>query len=143
MQLYFAYGSNLLRSQMSERCPEHRFECLAILADYRFLIGERGYATIEPSVGDSVHGVVYQLLPSDEETLDLREGVSLGCYRRDYLTLSGSHGPISNVLVYVDPRVTPGHPRDGYMGKILSGAEQFQLPSQYQQFLASFDSSPS
>ena len=143
MHLYFAYGSNLLRSQMSERCPEHRFECLAILADYRFLIGERGYATIEPSVWDSVHGVVYQLSPSDEETLDRCEGVSSGCYRKDYLTLSGAHGAISDVLVYVDPKVAPGRPKDGYMGKILSGASQFDLPSQYQQFLASFDSSQS
>jgi cation transport regulator ChaC len=126
---------------MIERCPEHQFECLATLADYRFLIGERGYATIEPSVGDSVHGVVYQLAPSDEETLDLREGVSLGCYRKDYFTISGPHGPISDVLVYVDPCVRPGRAKDGYMVKILSGASQFDLPSQYQQFLASFDSS--
>jgi cation transport regulator ChaC len=141
MQLYFAYGSNLLRSQMTERCPEHQFECLATLADYRFLIGERGYATIEPSVGDSVHGVVYHLSPSDEETLDRREGVSSGCYRKDYLTLSGPHDLISDVIVYVDPRVTPSRPKDGYMDKIPSGASQFDLPSQYQQFLASFDSS--
>jgi cation transport regulator ChaC len=141
MQLYFAYGSNLLRSQMTERCPEHQFECLATLADYRFLIGERGYATIEPSVGDSVQGVVYQLSPSDEATLDRHEGVAKVCYRKVYLTLCGPHGPISDVLVYVDPRVTPGSPRDGYMSKILSGASQFDLPSQYQQFLASFDSS--
>lgn len=139
MQLYFAYGSNLLRSQMVERCPEHQFECLATLADYRFLIGERGYATIEPSAGDSVHGVVYQLSPSDEETLDVREGVSLGCYRKVYCTLSGPHGPISDVLVYVDSRVTPGRAKDGYMPKILSGASQFDLPSHYQQFLASFN----
>ena len=141
MQLYFAYGSNLLRSQMAERCPDHQFHCLASLLDYRFLIGERGYATIEPSVGDSVHGVVYQLSSSDEKTLDRHEGVALGCYRKDYLTLSGPHGRISDVLVYVDPRVTPGRPKDGYMIKILSGSSQFELPSQYQQFLASFDSS--
>lgn len=141
MQFYFAYGSNLLRSQMTERCPEHQFECLATLADYRFLIGERGYATIEPSVGDSVHGVIYQLSTSDEKTLDRREGVAQGSYRKDYLTLSGPNGPISAVLVYVDPRVTPSSPKVGYMAKILSGALQFELPSQYQQFLASFDSS--
>lgn len=141
MQLYFAYGSNLLRSQMTERCPEHQFECLATLADYRFVIGERGYATIEPSVGDSVHGVVYHLSPTDEETLDRREGVSSGCYRKDYLTLSGPHGLITDVLVYVDPGVTPGRAKDGYMDKILSGASQFGLPFQYQQFLASFNPS--
>jgi hypothetical protein len=126
---------------MAERCPDHQFHCLASLLDYRFLIGERGYATIEPSVGDSVHGVVYQLSSSDEKTLDRHEGVALGCYRKDYLTLSGPHGRISDVLVYVDPRVTPGRPKDGYMIKILSGSSQFELPSQYQQFLASFDSS--
>lgn len=139
MQLYFAYGSNLLRSQMIERCPEHKFHCLASLGAYRFLIGERGYATIEPSVEDSVHGVVYQLSPSDEKTLDRREGVALGCYRKDYLTLSGPCGPISDVLVYVDPRATPGRPKDGYMSKILAGASQFDLPTPYQHFLASFD----
>ncbi len=96
---------------------------------------------MEPSVRDSVHGVVYQLSPSDEETLDRLEGVSLGCYRKDYLTLSGPRSPIFDVLVYVDPRVTPGRPQGDYMTKILDGASQSKLPSQYQRFLASFGSS--
>ena len=139
MKLYFAYGSNLLKSQMTERCPEHRLHSLARLNDYRFLIGERGYATIQPSIGACVHGVVYELSQSDEDTLDVCEGVASGSYTKEYVALIGADGAIPEVLVYVDPRVQPGPPRDGYIAKILSGAAGFGLPRDYQAFLASFD----
>lgn len=141
MQLYFAYGSNLLPQQMQDRCPDHRFCYTAELRDYRFLIGARGYATIERSVGNSVYGVVYELSLSDEEELDRREGVALGSYPKHYLTVWGPQGSIAEVLVYVDPQVTPGLPRPGYMEKILSGASHYQLPLAYQRFLQSFVSS--
>ena len=138
MQLYFAYGSNLLQSQMTERCPEHRFHSLAKLHDYRFLIGERGYATIEPSEGQCVHGVIYELSQTDENTLDVCEGVAAGRYTKEYHTLIGAAGSIPGVLVYVDPRVEPASPRDGYMEKILTGAAAFALPTDYQTFLSLF-----
>jgi hypothetical protein len=139
MHLYFAYGSNLLQSQMTERCPEHRFHSLAKLNDYRFLIGERGYATIEPSIGDCVHGVIYELSQSDEDTLDVREGVAYGSYTKEYLTMIGADGTIPGVLVYVDPRTQPSSPRDDYMARICAGAAGFDLPADYQAFLSSFN----
>ena len=38
--------------------------------DRRWIINDRGYANIIPSTGDIVYGLVYELTPSDESSLD-------------------------------------------------------------------------
>ncbi|RDL35344.1 uncharacterized protein BP5553_07275 [Venustampulla echinocandica] len=44
--LYFAYGSNLSLTQMSQRCPSSPYYGLGKLPGYRWIIGERGYANV-------------------------------------------------------------------------------------------------
>ena len=41
--------------------------------DRRWIINDRGYANIIPSPGDIVYGLVYELTPSDESSLDKYE----------------------------------------------------------------------
>ena len=76
---YFAYGSNMNAEQMAQRCPEHLLVGQAILEDYEFIITTRGYASIIPVQGKTVQGLVYQINPTDEATLDRNEGVAIGC----------------------------------------------------------------
>jgi gamma-glutamylcyclotransferase (GGCT)/AIG2-like uncharacterized protein YtfP len=137
VQLYFAYGSNLLRSQMMERCPDHVVHGRATLPAFRFLIGARGYATIAPAPAE-VEGVVYRLSAADETALDRYEGVAAGRYRKDYVTVQAPGGAICGVLVYVDPQTEPAPPRPGYLEKILVGAAAFEFPAEYQRFLRTF-----
>ena len=135
--LYFAYGSNMNRQQMERRCPQNELLGVAVLAGYRFLIGERGYATLTDDPAASVMGALYRISVSDEEELDRCEGVAMGCYRKACLKVSFDGGQYE-ALTYLDDRTKPAPPREGYMARILAGARQLGLPAGYRAFLESF-----
>jgi gamma-glutamylcyclotransferase (GGCT)/AIG2-like uncharacterized protein YtfP len=65
---YFAYGSNLDRQRMSERCPGA--ECLGPAQCPNATIQFRKYATLVPHITHGVPGLVYALTPDDLSALD-------------------------------------------------------------------------
>ena len=98
---YFAYGSNMSTTQMSERCPNSKFVGVAALDGWEFFINERGFANVQEcpkftnpaatvtattSNGSAiaqfaldpsrpvVYGMLYRLDPADERRLDACEG---------------------------------------------------------------------
>ena len=88
--LYFAYGSNLSLTQMSLRCPTSTYHSLALLPNYKWVIGPRGYANIVSSPSpseDVVYGMLYNLSSIDEASLDIAEGVPTA-YTKHYLTVT-------------------------------------------------------
>ncbi|MFI5510342.1 poly-gamma-glutamate hydrolase family protein [Mycobacterium sp. NPDC051804] len=134
---YFAYGSNVCVRQMAQRCPGAVDPRPATLADHDWLINERGVATVEQFDGSQVHGVMWQLTDNDLATLDSAEGVPVR-YRRDRLTVhtdDGSH----QAWVYIDHRVEPGPPREGYLERIIDGALHHGLPQRWVDFLKRWD----
>jgi phage replication-related protein YjqB (UPF0714/DUF867 family)/gamma-glutamylcyclotransferase (GGCT)/AIG2-like uncharacterized protein YtfP len=137
MQSYFAYGSNLSVAQMAARCPDAIDPRPATLADYDWLINERGVATVEPFEGSEVHGILWQVSDSDLASLDCAEGVPVR-YRRDRLKVDTNDGPV-DAWVYIDHRVEPGHPRDGYLERIVDGATHHGLPPRWLEFLRRWD----
>ncbi|OBJ50687.1 poly-gamma-glutamate hydrolase family protein [Mycobacterium asiaticum] len=134
---YFAYGSNLCVNQMARRCPDAIDPRPAVLCDHGWLINQRGVATVEPSAGNEVHGVVWQLSDHDLTVLDSAEGVPVR-YRRDELTVHTQTGP-EPAWVYIDHRVTPGPPRPGYLSRIIDGATHHGLPQRWIDFLHRWD----
>ena len=134
---YFAYGSNLCVEQMARRCPDAADPLPAVLADYDWLINERGVATLEPFTGSTVHGVLWTLTDGDLANLDRAEGVP-DRYRRDRLRVHTAFGP-STPWVYIDHRVQPGAPRPGYLDRIIAGAAHHGLPHQWIDFLRRWD----
>lgn len=137
MQPYFAYGSNLDVTQMARRCPDATDPRPATLVDHDWLINERGVATVEPFDGGQVHGILWQVSDDDLETLDRAEGVPVR-YRRDRLTVYTDDGP-EEAWVYVDHRVEPGAPREGYLERIIDAAGHHGLPSRWLDFLTRWD----
>ena len=129
-QLYFAYGSNLLRSQISERCPDHTEIGIGILKNYRVAIGGRGVATLVPDATNSAYGFVYQLSPEDVRKLDIKEGVAIGYYKQDRQLVEIADS-IKICLVYIEPVYAPGKPRPGYVQKLINGAIEHNLPPAY------------
>ncbi|AEO54570.1 hypothetical protein MYCTH_2297267 [Thermothelomyces thermophilus ATCC 42464] len=87
--LYFAFGSNLWKQQMSLRCPSSTYVGIGRLCGYEWFINARGYANIAPSAKDGgpggqepgqefdgeVWGLVYELTHDDEARVDANEGV--------------------------------------------------------------------
>lgn len=94
--LYFAYGSNLSFSQMEDRCKDNPKQsavpvAIARLDGWKWIICERGYATIIPppslrvgrllsewgaasdegnALGNTVYGLLYNMTSGDEAILD-------------------------------------------------------------------------
>ncbi|KAI5803656.1 hypothetical protein EDC01DRAFT_702291 [Geopyxis carbonaria] len=85
MKIYFAYGSNLCFRQMASRCPESQYLGRAVLAGHRIQINERGYANIIADAAETVEGLCFQLSQTDEDALDVCEGVALLCYSKSLL----------------------------------------------------------
>ena len=121
-RLYFAYGSNMNPEQFASRCPASRFIGRATLHGYRFIITVRGYANVVQEPGAVVHGVMAELTPRDERTLDRCEGVAAGIYRREMLRIRADDGGEAVALVYVDNETRIGIPKGGYLERILEGA---------------------
>lgn len=129
-RFYFAYGSNMNEAQMLLRCPDAAAVGIARLSDHRFLINERGVASIAECGGRVVCGLLWDISESDERNLDLYEGVAKGFYRKSEVVVALQQGQTVNGLVYVASSNKEGKPRPGYMEKIIRAAVGLRLPTQ-------------
>ena len=128
---YFAYGSNMDVAQMDVRCPGAPVQASAKLNDFRFVINSRGVASIVDAPGSVVHGVLWEISPADERTLDRYEGVREGLYSKTTVTVETSVGIVDDVLTYAATDSNAGPPRSGYQEKIVAAAKSHELPSGY------------
>jgi hypothetical protein len=129
---YVAYGSNMCRAQMAERCPAARLLGVAALPERRFLINRQGFATLVFAPAEQAHGVVWALNAEDERSLDRYEGVAEGEYRKETVMLA-EHG---EALIYIAANATPGKPLPAYLDGILTAAAAAGLPLAYRAELA-------
>ncbi len=95
--LYFAYGSNLNREQMTRRCPESVGISTAALPGWA--LAERTYADIEPAPGEWVNGALYQISANDLAALDHFEGYP-GYYTRIEVDVTDNRGVFRKAWVY-------------------------------------------
>ena len=98
--LHFAYGSNMHRAIMRKHAPAAEPVGVATLENYRFVITADGYASVAPSPGKSVYGMLWRLTPRDRVTLDAWENVAGGLYRAETLPVHQAGQPIP-ALVYI------------------------------------------
>src|SRR5207249_1455656 len=114
---YFAYGSNMVTTQMHRRCPAAQDMGMARLDGWRFLINQDGYATIVPEQSAYVLGVLWSLTSASEAALDDYEEIATGLYTKAYIEIQGTPA-----LVYLATNTLPGHPRAGYLEAIIAEA---------------------
>lgn len=145
---YFAYGSNLDPEQMKRRCPGHTVVGLAALHEHRLAFPLTshdwggGVASVVPSHGTSVWGVVYDLTDEDLAALDRYEG---------YRGADDQHNLYDRQTVFVEltrpddgsiPRrvrancyfarpSNPAPPSRRYLDAVLAGARHHRLPDEY------------
>ena len=80
-KLYFAYGSNLNKSQMALRSPTAKALGSAYFPNWRLVF--RGVADIEEGDEQALLPVgIWSIEEPDEAALDRYEGVSSGLYRK-------------------------------------------------------------
>jgi len=141
--LYFAYGSNMSRRQMRERCPDHQCLGIAVLPDHalcfpRFSTNRLcGVAGLAPRAGSEVWGVVYRLNERDLAALDKREGYDpskpphVNRYNRQTVRVLMNGNPFDCITYFA--RSEPGRhvPSTEYLQAIVTGAEENDLPADY------------
>ncbi|KAG9203411.1 hypothetical protein G6514_002778 [Epicoccum nigrum] len=150
---YFGYGSNLWQHQMATRCPTSTYLGIARLPHHTWQINTRGYANVvsapssSPNYTDRVYGLVYALLPPDEQQLDRNEGVPLA-YTKEWIKCDFWPAGVGEkvdtgtqpretreMLVYVDrKRTTPDVPREEYVYRMNQGirdALALGVPEEY------------
>lgn len=141
---YFAYGSNLSRTQMRRRCPASRPVGVALLRGYRLAFTryssawEGGVADVVCDEEGSVWGLLYAVSAADLPRLDGYEAYPHG-YDRSRCRVEGPTGPVANVWVYTV--VDKGDfipPTRQYLSVITSAAAELDLPADYLAFLQSF-----
>jgi len=120
MTLHFAYGSNMSRWLMRQRCPGARALGPARLDNWRFVITRDGYASLVRDPGVQVHGVLWLLSPRDLAALDAYE-------ERAYLrrVVPVRHGATRRpALVYLAPERGGGRARPGYQELVVTSARR-------------------
>jgi hypothetical protein len=143
--LYFAYGSNLDPAQMRLRVPEARHVGKARLEDYRFCfpvwsrIRQSGLISVEPSVGDKVWGVLYEVRDGDFLRLDQREGYdadrppSRNLFNRVTVKVVRGQGKTADAQTYVARAAMEARsPSADYIAYLLQLAAVRGLPDDYQ-----------
>ncbi|MFC1899086.1 gamma-glutamylcyclotransferase family protein [Chloroflexota bacterium] len=103
---YFAYGSNLSKNQMRERCPESNPAFPATLPNYKLVFSgwsrrwRGGTASIKHSRGDKVHGAIYEISDKDLRQLDRYEGYPTS-YNRLNITVFDEDGTAHEAMTYI------------------------------------------
>lgn len=140
MSLYFAYGSNMDKDQMLERCPNAVLVGPATLADYRLAFTifspkrNCGCADIVPSVGSVVYGLLYDLTDADREVLDGFEGHPVH-YERILVRVKTEDREVDACSYEVVNKKSDMSPSVHYLGLLQSAATRFDFPAEYQKFL--------
>ena len=144
-QTYFAYGSNLRRSQMVRLCPGHEFLGPARLDAYRLAFNlpddewQGGVADVVPSASGTVWGALYRLADADLAALDAYEGFDPAGPEEanDYVrrlvavTTESGHRDVEAWCYFV--RAPHGHvaPSERYRDALTEGARERGLPADY------------
>ena len=100
---------------------------MAELADHRFVITADGYASVEPSRAQTVHGVLWRITPRDRVLLDAWENVGGGLYRAETLPVRGAGGRMAALVYFARPG-PEGRAKPGYIELVIAAAREWDLP---------------
>jgi gamma-glutamylcyclotransferase (GGCT)/AIG2-like uncharacterized protein YtfP len=118
--LYLAYGANMHPGQMAWRCPKALASRAFILRDWELKF--YNHATIEPRRGAKVAGVLWEITPDCELSLDHFEGFPSYYTKRTWIQ--------DDTQFFFYEMTTPksGKPSEGYVLDIQDSYEFWQLP---------------
>ncbi len=134
--LYFAYGSNLHMKQFHRRCPGSEVVGRARLPDYQLAFTrystkrKGGVADIVPEEGAEVWGALYDVDDAGMAALDEFEGVPRA-YRREMVTVFDDAGVEREAHTYMANRTGIFAPSRNYLGLIVQGGREHELPEEY------------
>ena len=141
---YFAYGSNMDMSRLSNRGVNPITRNKGTLKNWKLKFnkkasaGDWSFANIEPSEGDTVEGLVFTIKESDLKLLDKFEGAPRH-YRREILIVETYTEEIKCITYVAQPEhIMEGLlPLEEYMDFLIKGS--VLLSYEYQKMLLEID----
>lgn len=143
---YFAYGSNMDVAQMKSRCQSAKCLGRFVLENHVLCFPRRsgtnwagsGVASIVPKEGQSVEGVLYDLVPSQWEHLCSLEGVPNSYEVKDIRVRNVESRRLRQVKVFVAIPEEPNasyDPDPEYIETLERGAKTNKLSMEYRDYL--------
>lgn len=140
MPLVFAYGSVMKKNEMKNTCPGAVNKGTAYFPRHRLVFsgssrcwGCHGAANLIDDSGCDVWGVLWEIPEEDLIKLNKREGVCSRTYlpfEKEVITHEGS---CTSAFIYLRPiKLEENAPREDYAQIILDGANENNLPAEYQ-----------
>jgi len=127
---YFAYGTNLNRKQMLERCPDSRPMFIATLRNYKLVfVGwsrqwRGGVASIKPFRGMRVLGAIYEVSEECLRQLDKYES----SYNRLNVTVFDEDGEPIEAITYIKASQSEDtQPSQEYLAVIQQGYRDWEI----------------
>lgn len=120
MKLYFAYGANLNKKSMQQRCPAAIPLRAAILNNWTFRFA--GVATVVPCVGSRVYGALWSITKECEQSLDSFEAYPW-LYHKVVTQIDGEE-----VMLYRMSDEDSAPPSKSYYNTIVTGYHDWGLP---------------
>lgn len=124
-RLYLAYGSNLHKGDMRQRCPGAKPAGVVWLDNARLVF--RGVADVECIPGYRVPCGMWSITPQNEASLDRYEGVAGGFYTKELVDL----GEGREALIYMMTAQGIYPPSQYYVDTLRQGYKDFGLPMKY------------
>ncbi len=154
--LYFAYGSNMDKDWLRQRCPSATFRYKAKLTGHKLgfthhsVTNKCGAADATISPNDDVWGAVFEINDSELPALYKAEGYdplrTQNAYAPDTVTVlrdANENQAVQMKTFFVCNKLS-GHqrPSKDYLGHLIKGARDAGLPDDYQATIATFPTLP-
>lgn len=142
---FFVYADNLNPAQLKRRAPEHKSLFKAYLPDHKIHFcrwssqWRSGLASVTPSPGERVWGIVLDLTEEDLKLMDeFEHDVPEGAFRHVEATVETEDGNKELVTMHVGIPVGKFRIKDHYLDFVINGVKHWQLPDECLEMWQSF-----
>jgi gamma-glutamylcyclotransferase (GGCT)/AIG2-like uncharacterized protein YtfP len=118
---YFAYGMNTNTAQMAARCPKAKSLGQATLMDHEFRFAR--HADIIPDPEFVTHGVLWEITPDCELSLDTLEGYP-NYYLKKTVRVLHNNKSVECMTYYMAGDLVDEYPSDGYLEMLMEGYKE-------------------
>lgn len=133
----FLYADNLNPSQLSRRAPEHKFVSLAYLPDHTIQFcrwssqWRCGLASVVPSPGERVWGILADVTDEDMKLLDaFEQDVPDGAFRHVPVTVVTDQEEKQLAIAHIANPIGKFKPKQHYLDFVLKGVTHWKLPAE-------------
>jgi gamma-glutamylcyclotransferase (GGCT)/AIG2-like uncharacterized protein YtfP len=121
---YFAYGMNTNTGQMAVRCPKAQPLGRAVLYGHEFRFAR--HADIIQNPDYNTHGVLWEITPECERSLDALEGFP-DYYLKKQVTVFHNGKPVTCMTYYMAGDLVDELPSDGYLEMLYTGYAEYAV----------------